>query len=40
VIPIHYNTWDLIEQDPAAFRAMVGSAAEVVVLAPGEAYEL
>ncbi|MFQ5746830.1 MAG: metal-dependent hydrolase [Gemmatimonadota bacterium] len=39
VIPIHYGTWDLIEQDPESFRGMVAGS-EVVVLAPGEAYEL
>ncbi len=39
VIPIHYNTWDLIAQDAEAFGDRVGSMAEVVVLAPGEAYE-
>lgn len=39
VIPVHYDTFDLIEQDPEAFSAMVGSVAEVVPLAPGGAYE-
>lgn len=34
VIPIHYGTWPVIEQDPEHFRALVGSAAEVVVLEP------
>lgn len=38
VIPIHYDTFEVIEQDPEAFRTKVGSAAEVVVLAPGDAY--
>lgn len=36
VIPIHYDTFEVIEQDPREFRDRVGSAAEVVVLAPGE----
>jgi L-ascorbate metabolism protein UlaG (beta-lactamase superfamily) len=39
VIPMHYNTWDLIAQDPAAFRARVGDRAEVVILEPGGSYE-
>jgi L-ascorbate metabolism protein UlaG (beta-lactamase superfamily) len=40
VIPMHYNTWDMIAADPEAFRRLVGSAAEVVILAPGESYTL
>ncbi|HET8654455.1 MAG TPA: metal-dependent hydrolase [Longimicrobiaceae bacterium] len=39
VIPMHYDTWELIAQDPADFRKDVGDAAEVVVLKPGESYE-
>ncbi len=39
VIPIHYNTWPLIEQDPEAFRTRVEPKAEVVVLQPGDVYE-
>ena len=39
VIPMHYNTWDLIRQDPEAFRERVGSRAEVVVLTPGASYD-
>lgn len=39
VIPIHYDTFDVIAQDPEAFRQRVGSRAEVVVLAPGGSYE-
>lgn len=34
-IPCHYNTWPPIEQDPEAFRAAVGSRAEVKVMSPG-----
>lgn len=40
VIPIHYDTFDVIRQDPEAFRERVGSDAEVVVLEPGSTYEL
>jgi L-ascorbate metabolism protein UlaG (beta-lactamase superfamily) len=39
VIPMHYDTWEPIAQDPEAFRARVGSLAEVVVLEPGGSYE-
>jgi L-ascorbate metabolism protein UlaG (beta-lactamase superfamily) len=39
VIPMHYNTWELIAQDPESFRTQVGDRAEVVVLEPGGSYE-
>ncbi len=39
VIPIHYDTWPLIGQDPESFRARVEPRAEVVVLQPGDVYE-
>jgi L-ascorbate metabolism protein UlaG (beta-lactamase superfamily) len=39
VIPIHYGTWPMIEQDPEDFRARVEPRAEVVVLQPGDVYE-
>jgi L-ascorbate metabolism protein UlaG (beta-lactamase superfamily) len=39
VIPIHYDTFEVIEQDPEAFREDVGDLAEVVILSPGESYE-
>lgn len=38
VVPIHYNTWPPIEQDPEAFKAAVGDRAEVVVVPPGGRY--
>jgi L-ascorbate metabolism protein UlaG (beta-lactamase superfamily) len=38
VIPIHYNTWPPIAQDPQAFKAAVGNRARVEILAPGEAF--
>lgn len=42
VIPIHYNTFDVIEQDPEAFAAMVGAEtnAKCIILAPGESHLL
>jgi L-ascorbate metabolism protein UlaG (beta-lactamase superfamily) len=39
VIPIHYNTWPPIAQDPEAFRKAVGKRAQVEILAPGETHE-
>lgn len=40
VIPMHYNTFDLIKQDPQAFKQQVESRnlARVVVLEPGQEY--
>jgi L-ascorbate metabolism protein UlaG (beta-lactamase superfamily) len=43
VIPIHYNTWPVVQADPHDFRARVQQAVpgtEVVVLEPGEGYRL
>ncbi len=42
VIPSHYSTWPLIEQDPNAWAERVKSetSAEPVVLRPGESCEL
>ena len=39
VIPIHYNTWPPIEQDPEAFKAAVGELAHVEVVPPGGSYD-
>jgi L-ascorbate metabolism protein UlaG (beta-lactamase superfamily) len=35
VVPMHYNTFPLIQQDPEAFRALVGDRARVEILQPG-----
>ncbi len=40
VIPMHYNTFPIIAQDPQEFAKLVGSTAEVIILKPGETYEL
>jgi len=40
VIPMHYNTWDVIQADPEHFKRQVGGRARVVVLAPGDAHTL
>lgn len=41
VIPMHYNTFPVIKQDPEEFKKMVESkmaGVEVIILRPGEAY--
>jgi len=40
VIPMHYNTWDIIKADPAEFRRLVGDTSAVTVLKPGESFTL
>lgn len=42
-IPMHYNTWPPIEQDPAHFANLVAKSAPetlVVVLKPGDSYDV
>jgi L-ascorbate metabolism protein UlaG (beta-lactamase superfamily) len=39
VIPIHYNTWPPIAQDPEAFKAAVGDRAHVEIVRPGGVFE-
>jgi L-ascorbate metabolism protein UlaG (beta-lactamase superfamily) len=39
VIPIHYNTWPVIAQDPERFRALVGDRARVEIVPPGGSFE-
>ena len=39
VIPIHYNTFDLIKQDPEVFREKVGELSRVEILQPGEVFD-
>lgn len=38
VIPIHYGTWDVIDQDPEAFRKMVSNRARVEILKPEDTF--
>jgi len=42
VLPIHYNTFDIIKQDPEAWRSQVEkeTSSQVTVLKPGESLEL
>ncbi|MEN8374932.1 MAG: metal-dependent hydrolase [Gemmatimonadota bacterium] len=39
VIPMHYSTWEVIDQDPHEFAAKVGDKARTVVLEPGSTWE-
>lgn len=39
VIPMHYNTWELIAQDPELFRERVGTTSRVIVLEPGASHD-
>ena len=42
VVPVHYDTFEVIEQDPQAFKASVESqtSSQCTVLEPGESLEL
>jgi L-ascorbate metabolism protein UlaG (beta-lactamase superfamily) len=40
VIPIHYNTFPIVSADPEEFKKRVGDKAEVIILKPGETYNL
>ena len=42
VIPVHYNTWDLLAQDVQAWAARVSAetSAKVHVVKPGESFTL
>lgn len=39
VIPIHYNTWEVIEQDPEEFRKMIANRTRVQIMKPNETWE-
>ncbi len=41
-IPMHYNTWPLIEQDPKEFERLAkkSSKAKIVIMEPGETLEV
>lgn len=40
VIPIHYDTWPVIRQDPEELVRLVGDRAQIRVLEPGDSLEL
>jgi L-ascorbate metabolism protein UlaG (beta-lactamase superfamily) len=41
VVPVHYNTWEVIEQDPLKFKAMLEGETGIkcIVLSPGGVLE-
>lgn len=40
VIPMHYNTWPLIAQDPNKFTEKVSNISKCIILEPGQSYSL
>ena len=40
VIPMHYNTWELIAQDAEAFSKTLPECSTGIILQPGETYRL
>jgi L-ascorbate metabolism protein UlaG (beta-lactamase superfamily) len=42
VIPVHYNTWDLIDQNPQVWAERVETETETtcIVISPGDTYTL
>ncbi|MBV9109114.1 MAG: MBL fold metallo-hydrolase, partial [Gemmatimonadetes bacterium] len=40
VIPMHYNTFPVIEQNPEGFATLVGDRAKVQILKPGESFTI
>ena len=40
VVPMHYNTFDLLKQDPDAFAKRVGATAKTVIMKPGDSFEV
>lgn len=39
VIPMHYDTFEVIEASPEEFAAAVSGTVDVVIMAPGESVE-
>jgi L-ascorbate metabolism protein UlaG (beta-lactamase superfamily) len=40
VVPIHYDTFPLVNSSPEEFKRLVGDKSEVIIIKPGEAVEL
>lgn len=40
IVPIHYNTFPLVESSPEEFKKRVGDKSEVIILKPGEFVEV
>ena len=40
VVPIHYDTFPLVQSSPQEFKRLVGDKSEVIIIKPGESVEL
>ena len=40
VVPMHFDTFDVIKQDPNEFKAKAGKYADVIIVNPGETLEV
>jgi L-ascorbate metabolism protein UlaG (beta-lactamase superfamily) len=40
VVPIHFNTWDVIEQNPDGFAKLVSGITDVRIIPPGETMQI
>ncbi len=40
VIPMHYNTFPLLKRDPNKLRQIVDSEIDVIILSPGDSYDI
>lgn len=40
VVPVHYNTFPLVNSSPEEFKRLVGDKSEVIIIKPGETVEL
>ena len=40
IVPIHYDTFPLVNSSPEEFKRLVGDKSEVIIIKPGEAVEL
>lgn len=40
VVPIHYNTFPLVESSPEKFKELVGGKSDVIIIKPGEYIEI
>jgi L-ascorbate metabolism protein UlaG (beta-lactamase superfamily) len=40
IVPVHYDTFPLVNSSPEEFKRLVGDKSEVIIIKPGEAVEL
>jgi L-ascorbate metabolism protein UlaG (beta-lactamase superfamily) len=40
IVPVHYDTFPLVNSSPEEFKRLVGDKSEVIIMKPGEAVEL